>query len=506
MVQHFANGFLNHGIVKQDLILFYADNSIDYVIGAICTAFLGVTYSPVTPANGVFELIQQIRDSSGSVLLFGKEKVPVIKQALDDAQYCKTIKGLKLLVQLETDLPDLSIVKHPSSPSVVKSFDQIMDSGNQKLLKQIPYFPTKSTDPFTVIYTSGTTGLPKGTVHNHFTVLASILNLQLKIDVSHLKIITSLWYPIGHISGTLSIFNNTLNGWTSIVHNSTNIEKLMKACYKYKVNYFPISSSIAIDLVNVDYTKLYELSSLKVMSFAGSKIPSNLLQTIRQRYQTLILEKYGATEFMGSVDDYHLGTELSKPGNVGFPLNQVEMKIVDVQSGKNLPANQNGEICFRGPPRFVCYLNNEKATKETIDENEWYHSGDLGYYDENGALYIVDRIKELIKFQHWSIAPAEIEDFLHRHPAIEASCVIGVKHISGTQLIRAYVQIKNGNQITEAEIVNYVQTNMGIQKRLYGGVHFVRQIQRTAIGKVDRKFYRNLIKDVVLENDISSFS
>src|SRR5699024_9065978 len=139
---------------------------------------------------------------------------------------------------------------------------------------------------------------------------------------------------------------------------------------------------------------------------------------------------------LGSVANAELGQAArpDKVGNVGTPLPGVEMKIVDLETGRSLPAGQRGEICFRGPPRFVGYLNNEEATRATIDSDGWYHSGDVGYYDPDGALYVVDRIKEIIKYKYWSIFPAEIEDFLYRHEAVEAACVVGVRHVTDGEL------------------------------------------------------------------------
>lgn len=118
-----------------------------------------------------------------------------------------------------------------------------------------------------------------------------------------------------------------------------------------------------------------------------------------------------------------------------------------------------GEICLRAPNCFIGYLNNAKATAETIDPEGWYRTGDVGYYDHKGCLFITDRIKELIKYKHWSVSPAEIEAFLQTHSDVLGACVIGVEHVTEGAHLRAYVQLREnvGKVVTEKEILKYVQ-------------------------------------------------
>lgn len=143
------------------------------------------------------------------------------------------------------------------------------------------------------------------------------------------------------------------------------------------------------------------------------------------------------------------------------------MKIISLFTGEALPMNEQGEVCFRGPNCFAGYLNNEKATEETIDSEGWYHSGDVGYYDAECNLHITDRIKEMCKYKHWTVAPAEIEGFLQTHPSIAGVCVIGVKHKSEGQHLRAYVQLAENKSATQEEIVKYVKGETVRQKYIY---------------------------------------
>ena len=186
------------------------------------------------------------------------------------------------------------------------------------------------------------------------------------------------------------------------------------------------------------------------------------------------------------------------PGDVGQVAPHMQMKIIDLQTGKSLPAGKDGEICLRGPLMFKGYLNNEEATARTIDKDGWLHTGDVGHYNEDGHLFITDRIKEMIKFRYFSVFPAEIEACLLEHDGIAGVVVIGVKHKVDGECIRAYIELKKGREVSENDIHKYMRERMGDQKQLRAGVVFVEEIPRTAIGKPDRQHFKKMVKDEII--------
>jgi acyl-CoA synthetase (AMP-forming)/AMP-acid ligase II len=161
------------------------------------------------------------------------------------------------------------------------------------------------------------------------------------------------------------------------------------------------------------------------------------------------------TECFGPLDSSADGKFVS--GCVGSVSALTEIKIIDLNTGKSLGPNLDGEICLRGPQLFVGYLNNESATKSAIDSKGWFHSGDVGYYDEKERFFITDRLKELIKFKAWSIAPVEIESLLLTHESVDSVAVVGVKHKTDGQLPRAFIKVKNGSKVTEEELIKFVE-------------------------------------------------
>jgi 4-coumarate--CoA ligase len=181
---------------------------------------------------------------------------------------------------------------------------------------------------------------------------------------------------------------------------------------------------------------------------------------------------------------------LKKPGSVGQAMKNVFIKVVD-ENGKSLGPDQKGELCFKGPAVMKGYVGDEKATKETIDEDGWLHSGDIGYYDEDEQFFIVDRIKELIKYNAFQVPPAEIEGLLLSHPKIDDVAVIGVPDKITGEKAMAFVVRKPGAKVTEKEIIEFVAENASKPKQLHGGVQFVGEIPKTVSGKILRRVLRD---------------
>ena len=144
------------------------------------------------------------------------------------------------------------------------------------------------------------------------------------------------------------------------------------------------------------------------------------------------------------------------PGNVGYVARNLELKIVDINTGQSLGPDIDGEIYLRGPQMFSGYLNNIEATKETIDSDGWLHTGDIGHYDQNERIFITDRLKEMINYTGCAVSPVEIEQFLLTHESVAEVVVVGIKHESETQWPRAYVKVKNGKSVTEEELKKFV--------------------------------------------------
>lgn len=169
-------------------------------------------------------------------------------------------------------------------------------------------------------------------------------------------------------------------------------------------------------------------------------------------------------------------------------------KVIDPATGKALGPNQHGELCFKGSQIMKGYIGNDAATKETIDENGWLHTGDIGYYDEDYEFFIVDRLKELIKYKAYQVPPAELEAILLTNPKIKDAAVIGLPDENAGELPLAFVVKQEGVDINEAEIKKYVADRTSPAKRLHGGVRFIAEIPKNLSGKILRRELRALLQ------------
>ena len=178
-----------------------------------------------------------------------------------------------------------------------------------------------------------------------------------------------------------------------------------------------------------------------------------------------------------------------KSGACGTVVRNAEMKIVDPETGLSLPPNQAGEICIRGAQIMKGYLNDEEATKRTVDKDGWLHTGDVGYIDDDDQVFIVDRFKELIKYKGFQVAPAELESMLIAHPDISDAAVIPMKDEVAGEVPVAFVVRSSGSKIVEDEIREYISKQVVFYKRL-AGVFFTDSIPKAPSGKILRKELR----------------
>lgn len=239
----------------------------------------------------------------------------------------------------------------------------------------------------------------------------------------------------------------------------------------------------------------YDLSSLKMIFSGAAPLTKEIEEQVIQRFkgEVAILQAYGQTE--STLGVLHSDPACLKPGAVGKVVKGSYVKVID-ENGKSLGANKVGELCFKGPYVMKGYLNNPDATLQTIDKDGWLHTGDLGYYDEDNVFFIVDRLKELIKYKAYQVAPAELEGLLISHPKIKDAAVIGIPDEMSGELPFAFVVKETNTDLTEDEVKEFVSKNVSNPKWLRGGVKFIDEIPKTVSGKILRRELRELYKSL----------
>ena len=245
----------------------------------------------------------------------------------------------------------------------------------------------------------------------------------------------------------------------------------------------------------------YDLSSVNEIVCGAASLSKDIEEQVMAKFKgnVTIRQGYGMSETTLGVFKSDMKTV--RPGSVGSPVQGIYAKVID-ENGKALRSNQNGELCFKGKRIMKGYINNPEATRETIDANGWLHSGDIGYYDDEFQFYIVDRLKELIKYKAFQVAPAEVEGILLSNPKIKDAGVIGIPDEECGELPFAYIVKQPGVQLSEKDVISFVAENTSKAKRLHGGVRFIDEIPKNPSGKILRRVLRDLHKDTKMKSKL----
>src|SRR5262249_47272450 len=291
-------------------------------------------------------------------------------------------------------------------------------------------------------YSSGTTGLAKGVMLTHYNLVANMCQMD-GLDYFHRNDTLLCVLPLFHIYGLVVVLNMGLHlGATIVIMPRFDLEQFLGLIQKYRVTLSHIVPPIVLKLAKEPTVSNYDLSSLKMVFSGAAPLGAELSRECMERVRCGIRQGYGMTETSPVTHSSPADPAKMKLGSVGTGAPNTECKLLDPATGAELGPNQEGEVCVRGPQIMMGYLNNPEATALTIDPDKWLHTGDVGYADEEGHLFIVDRVKELIKYKGFQVAPAELEAILLTHPAVADAAVIPCCHDETGEVPKAFVVLK----------------------------------------------------------------
>ncbi|XP_049837936.1 uncharacterized protein LOC126282322 [Schistocerca gregaria] len=338
--------------------------------------------------------------------------------------------------------------------------------------------------PAVVLCSSGTTGHPKGVEISH----RALLHL-LTVDNEEGMMINAafgsflLLSPVFWVS-SIMVQLLCLNSGAKIVALLRFDEQLfLKVLREYNVVNTTMPPYLGVKLCKMNPRP--DLAPLKFIMFGGSVMDPDSQAEVQSKYNVTVAQVYGMTEMLMT-----MGCDYTKPtplGSVGQPRRDVEVKVVDTQTGQSLGPRQEGELCFRGPTVTRGYYDDPAATAAAFDADGWFHTGDIGYYDDDGFFFITDRIKDFIKYKGHHVPSAQLEALLCRHPAVLEAAVVGVPDPLAAELPRAYVVLKPGEPASEDQVAHFVDSQVSDHKKLRGGVFFIDRLPRTAAGKISKK-------------------
>nr|XP_034180941.1 PKS-NRPS hybrid synthetase psoA-like [Osmia lignaria] len=464
------------GVGSNDIIVISSHNHLDCFIPCIAALFIGAIFNP-WHSDVNTQLARHFMSLSQPKVVFANEKsAPVVLEAAKIE--CHHLKVVTFGEYLGTSSFS-DILKGHSKSSVANFQCAEIDDPEQTAV---------------ILFSSGTTGPPKGVQLPHRAFLKF---LELDVEFS-LKNHVSVWFSTLYwLSGTLLNLKSIVSCSKKIIVANSDEETACKIVEKYKVSWMMLSTSMVNRLARYNNLQHYDLSSLRNLYTGGSSMGKEAEDLARKRFpQTLLLQAYGMTE-LGNL----LATQVegSTSGSCGIPATNCEIKIIDPETGKVLGPNQNGEICAKIVSMMTGYYKNPEATKNTIDEDGWLHSGDLGYYNEKGELFIIDRLKELIKFQGFQIAPTEIEGVLQSHPAVLEVAVVSMPHPLDCEHPVAFISKVPTKEVTAAELMMLVANNLMDYCQLRGGVKFLPSLPHTPSGKIARNELKKMAKAMALD-------
>ncbi|KAF7833957.1 4-coumarate--CoA ligase-like 9 [Senna tora] len=429
---------------------------------------LGVTVSPANPIGSHSEVAHQVQLAQ-----------PVIAFATSNTAH----KIPKL--QYGTVLID--------SPLFLSMLEGTRDSGAGRA----PI--VRQSDTAAILFSSGTTGKVKGVMLSHGNLIALIggfYHLRHLVEpVENEPDPVSLFtLPLFHVFGFFMLVRAISMGETLVLMERFDFEGMLKVVERYRVTYMPVSPPLIVALAKSELVNKYDISSLRLLGCGGAPLGKEVAEKFNERFPDVqIVQGYGLTESGGGATRMIGAEEAKRHGSVGRLAENMEAKIVDPVSGEALPPGQKGELWIRGPTIMKGYVRNEEATAETLDSEGWLKTGDLCYFDSHGFLYIVDRLKELIKYKAYQVPPAELEHILHTNPEIADAAVIPYPDEDAGQIPMAFVVRKPGSNITAPQVMDFVAKQVAPYKKIRR-VAFINAIPKNPAGKILR---RELVESVL---------
>ena len=407
-VDRTAAGLAARGFRKGDVFAIHCLNAPEYAVAFLAVAKLGGVSTMISPLFNQTELTVQLKDSGAVYLLTNSQFAETALAAAGAANV------REVFVLSETDGAE-------GGGRGGRNFFLVLVE-YQNPAPEIKINPRE--DIVALPYSSGTTGWPKGVMLTHYNLVAMLRQLE-TADILRREDRAICVVPCYHLYGIHCVMNLALRaGATVVTLPQFDLEEFLRAVQDYEINILPVVPPIVLVLSQSPLVDRFDLSKLKTMHCGAAPLSVDVANSACKRLGVNISYGYGMTELSPLSHLTYRKANVQKPESTGYCLPNTLCKIVDVDSKIELGPGAEGEVCVRGPQVMKGYLNQPEATAELIDSEGWLHTGDIGYADEDGALFIVDRLKELIKYKGRQVAPAELEAVLLSHPAIADAAVI----------------------------------------------------------------------------------
>lgn len=449
------------GYIGKNLDLFW-----DVVLGSFKsrTVIVGVNWRLAPP-----EMMFVVDDAECEVLFVGRDFYSIVRKILPD------LPRVKQVIAMDGD--------HPEWPD--------FGSWRDAQPKTDPMLPSKPDDDVLQVYTSGTTGLPKGVCLSNANYLSAFLNRPTDVPSYGRDDVVLVAMPFFHVAGINMGVISLAHGARAIMLQEPDAREILRLIPLKGVTQSMAVPAVILAIIQLPEAQAADFSSLRSWTYGGSPIPEDVLSQATKILGCDFVQNYGMTESTSAITYLPPADHDPARGKLrscGLPMPGREVRVVD-DTGASVPTGQVGEIVVRSACVMRGYWKRPEAMAEAVDTEGWLHTGDAGYADADGYLYIYDRVKEMIVSGGENIYPAEVENAIAGHPAVQDVAVIGVPDVKWGEAVKAIIASKSGASVDPAEIIGFARERIAGYK-LPKSVDFVETIPRNASGKILRRDLR----------------
>jgi acyl-CoA synthetase (AMP-forming)/AMP-acid ligase II len=456
-----AGGLAARGLQPGEVFAIYCPNLPEYAVAFYAVQLAGGVNTTINPLYTVDELAAQLHDAGASYLL----TIPAFVDKAIAAAGKSGIREVFVLGEAQGATP----------------FAELLRAGRQP--PQVAIDP--GVDLAVLPYSTGTTGLPKGVMLTHHNLVANLCQCQGVWGGTAEDEVVIAVLPFFHIYGQIVLMAFSLwQGTTVVTMPRFDLEQFLTIVQDYRVTRAFLVPPIVLALAKHPLVDHFDLSALQFINSGAAPLGAELEEACSKRLDCLVFQGYGLTETSPVLTTHPPDQTKIRHGSVGLLLPNTQAQVVDPAGGEALGRNQTGELCFRGPQVMRGYLHRPEETAQALDPDRWLRTGDIGYVDDDGYVFIVDRVKELIKYKGMQIAPAELEAVLVSHPAITDAAVIRTPDEEAGEVPKAFVVASS--ELSADEVMAWVAERVAPHKKIRI-VEFVDEIPKSLSGKILRR-------------------
>jgi long-chain acyl-CoA synthetase len=505
LAERLAAALAGLGVKKGDRVAIHLPNSPQFAVAYYATLLNGAVFTPFSPLMVEREMDYQLNDSGAETLITLDLFYPTVEKVAPRTK----VKHVIVASAADWFAPLLTPIRPPLTKKEIPGtldFTALLKAHEPKS----PAVPIEAKRDLAHLgYTGGTTGVSKGVMLTHFNVVSNVLQIAHWLGGGGVSYQNGILNPVReegdreeehplrfgkgkalivvpwfHAMGSIGYLNQTVYaGTTMVVFPRFDPGQYLQAIEKYEPTAIGGAPQLFIPLINHPDFKKYDLSSIRLVGSGAAPLPVAVMQTMRAAFPGVVAEGYGLTECT-MVSNYNPPfRDRVKVGSVGLPIADTEIKIADLDTGtRELQPGEVGEVCIRGPQVMEGYWNKPEETSMVLRDG-WLYTGDIGRFDDDGYLYIVDRKKDMLIYKGYNVYPRDLEEIMAKHPAVQQCAVVGKPDPEAGEIPVAFVALKAGAQATAVELLEYCAKNVSAYKKIRQ-VIFKSQLPVSGAGKV----------------------